>query len=296
MSLSLREQLLKAGLVTEKQAKKAERQTSQQQHQRKKGSLPDPTPEQQAAVRKAQAAKFARDQALNRERQEKAAAKARRAELRQFIDQHRLPRVESDDYYNFVDEQRIRRIAGHSGAARADPARRPADRPLLGPVRPRHGRGRGAHPRARSGGADHAAAGCGAVRARAGRRSVQGLRRARRLDVVSRSAVRLRDVLESLRPADRGWSAAIPEDWAQGRTTFGGLQVALMVRAMRGVLGAQAALPLRSVQTTFVAALPAGSEIELQRRTAAHGSYGQSRALRPVARGFHRLHGSRPVR
>jgi uncharacterized protein YaiL (DUF2058 family) len=39
------------------------------------------------------------------------AAKARRAELRQFIDQHRLPRVESDDYYNFVDEQRIRRIA-----------------------------------------------------------------------------------------------------------------------------------------------------------------------------------------
>jgi uncharacterized protein YaiL (DUF2058 family) len=111
MSLSLREQLLKAGLVTEKQAKKAERQTSQQQHQRKKGSLPDPTPEQQAVARKAQAAKFARDQALNRERQEKAAAKARRAGLRQFIDQHRVPRVDSDDYYNFVDEQRIRRIA-----------------------------------------------------------------------------------------------------------------------------------------------------------------------------------------
>ncbi len=94
--------------------------------------------------------------------------------------------------------------------------------------------------------------------------------------MVSASAVRLREVLESLRPADRGWSAAIPEDWAQGRTTFGGLQVALMVRAMRGVLGTEAALPLRSVQTTFVAALPAGSEIELQAellrtgRTASH--------------------------
>src|SRR5512145_1392255 len=111
MSLSLREQLLKAGLVTEKQARKAERQTSQQQHQRKKGSLPEPTPEQQVAARQAQAAKFARDQALNRERQEKAAAKARRVELRQFIDQHRVPRVESDDYYNFVDEKRVRRIA-----------------------------------------------------------------------------------------------------------------------------------------------------------------------------------------
>lgn len=110
MSLSLREQLLKAGLVTEKQARQAERQTSQQQHQRKKGSVPDPKPVQQAAARQAQAAKLARDQALDRERQEKAAAKARRAELRQLIEQLRVPPVESDDYYNFVDDKRIRRI------------------------------------------------------------------------------------------------------------------------------------------------------------------------------------------
>jgi uncharacterized protein YaiL (DUF2058 family) len=96
MSLSLREQLLKAGLVTEKQAKKAERQTSQQQHQRKKGSLPDPTPEQQAAVRKAQAAKFARDQALNRERQEKAAIKA----VAQPVDSKPQWRLWTDNFNN----------------------------------------------------------------------------------------------------------------------------------------------------------------------------------------------------
>ena len=42
MSLSLREQLLKAGLVTEKQARKAGRETSQQQHQRKKSAQPSP--------------------------------------------------------------------------------------------------------------------------------------------------------------------------------------------------------------------------------------------------------------
>jgi uncharacterized protein len=111
MSLSLREQLLKAGLVTEKQAQKAERQTSRQQHQRKKGSAPDPAPAQEAATRQAQAAKFARDLELNRGQQEKAAAKARRAALQQLIERHRLPRVESDDDYHFVDEGRVRGIA-----------------------------------------------------------------------------------------------------------------------------------------------------------------------------------------
>ena len=104
MSLSLREQLLKAGLGHREEGQEGRAPDQPAAAPAQKGSLPDPTPEQQAAVRKAQAAKFARDQALNCERQEKAAAKARRAELRQFIDQYRLPRVESDDYYNFVYE------------------------------------------------------------------------------------------------------------------------------------------------------------------------------------------------
>ncbi len=110
MSLSLREQLLKAGLVSEKQAKQAERQTSQQAHQRKKGSLPDPTPKQQAAAQKAAAAKIARDLELNRKQQEKAERRARAAQLRQLVEQLRVPRPESDDYYNFVDGGRIRRL------------------------------------------------------------------------------------------------------------------------------------------------------------------------------------------
>jgi uncharacterized protein YaiL (DUF2058 family) len=110
MSLSLREQLLKAGLVTEKQAKQAERQTSQQAHQRKKGSAPDPAAKQKAAAQQAAAAKLARDLELNRKQQEKAQRRARAAELRQLVEQLRVPRPESDEYYNFVDGGRIRRL------------------------------------------------------------------------------------------------------------------------------------------------------------------------------------------
>jgi uncharacterized protein YaiL (DUF2058 family) len=109
MSMSLREQLLKAGLVTEKQARQAE---SQQRQQARKGpGRKAPTIESTPDARQAQAAKAARDQELNRHQQEKAAAKERIAQLRQLIEQHRVPLVESEDYYNFVVDRQVRRIA-----------------------------------------------------------------------------------------------------------------------------------------------------------------------------------------
>jgi len=80
------------------------------------------------------------------------------------------------------------------------------------------------------------------------------------------------EVLESLRRDGDGWSVVIPRAWANGRTVFGGLQVALSVRAMRGALtdalgagnGDVAALPLRSLQTTFVAPVAAGVPVALR--------------------------------
>jgi acyl-CoA thioesterase len=64
----------------------------------------------------------------------------------------------------------------------------------------------------------------------------------------------------------------IPRTWSNGRTVFGGLQVALSVRAMRGVLddelgggqGSIDTLPLRSLQTTFVAPVSAGRTVALR--------------------------------
>ena len=109
MNLSLREQLLQAGLVTEKQARQAERGKSQQRHREAKGTKPAP-PEPAKSAQQAQAAKLLRDQELNRKQQEKAARKARAAELRQLVEQSRVTRPESDDYYNFVDGGRIHRL------------------------------------------------------------------------------------------------------------------------------------------------------------------------------------------
>ena len=108
MSMSLREQLLKAGLVTEKQARQAEKQ--QYQGSKQKVGKKAPPRELTPAAKQAQAAKAARDQELNRRQQEKAAAKARISQLKQLIEQNRVPRVESDDWYNFVVDGKIRRI------------------------------------------------------------------------------------------------------------------------------------------------------------------------------------------
>lgn len=51
-------------------------------------------------------------------------------------------------------------------------------------------------------------------------------------------------------------TARVGDDWLQGRSVFGGLQAVLGVRAMRSLLADQ--LPLRSLQTTFIAPLQAG--------------------------------------
>ena len=80
------------------------------------------------------------------------------------------------------------------------------------------------------------------------------------------------EVLDSLRRDGEGWAVVIPRAWSNGRTVFGGLQVALSVRAMRGALnealgdgkGDISALPLRSLQTTFVAPVAAGTPVALR--------------------------------
>jgi uncharacterized protein YaiL (DUF2058 family) len=48
--------------------------------------------------------------ALNRKQQEKAEKKARLAQIKQLIEQNRLPTVENGEYYNFVDGSKVRRI------------------------------------------------------------------------------------------------------------------------------------------------------------------------------------------
>jgi uncharacterized protein YaiL (DUF2058 family) len=144
---SLRDQLLKVGLVTEKQAKQAAQQEQQRQFRHRPPKPKDRPPQQghaagagqgqkprqqQApqpapviprpaqhpvqsaatlAAQQAQAAKVARDQELNRKREEKAKRRARIAEIEQIIEQNRVPRLETEDYYSFIDGKKIRRMS-----------------------------------------------------------------------------------------------------------------------------------------------------------------------------------------
>ena len=109
MTLSLREQLLAAGLGTKKQAKQAAHEEGRRKERERKAP-PQPDPRKLAADQ-AQAAKVARDQELNRQRQGEVERRARVAEIKQLIEQHRVPKVETDDYYNFVAGKKVRRIA-----------------------------------------------------------------------------------------------------------------------------------------------------------------------------------------
>jgi uncharacterized protein YaiL (DUF2058 family) len=162
MNTSLRDQLLAAGLVTQKQAKQAAQQEQQRQFRNRPpkynpdsrpgqgsqpgsghrgdqnrggqnagrgsgpnaGAAPSPRagqppqpPSASLQAQRAQAAKVARDQELNRRREEKAKRRARMAEIEQIIDQNRAPRLETEDYYSFIDGKKIRRMS-------VDPQRR----------------------------------------------------------------------------------------------------------------------------------------------------------------------------
>jgi uncharacterized protein YaiL (DUF2058 family) len=104
MSLSLRDQLLAAGLGNKKQAKQAE------QEERRRARDKERAAAEEKRAAEARAAKAARDLELNRQKEEKAARKARHAEVKQLIEQHRLPKLETDDYFNFIDREKVRRI------------------------------------------------------------------------------------------------------------------------------------------------------------------------------------------
>ena len=109
MSMSLRDQLLKAGLVNEKQAKQATKQKQKQQRLEHKNQV-DKDDSQRQAAEQAKAEKLARDQELNRQQQEKPRRRPR-PRRSSNLSKGRACLLESDDYYNFVDAKKVKRIA-----------------------------------------------------------------------------------------------------------------------------------------------------------------------------------------
>ncbi|MDP1930367.1 MAG: DUF2058 domain-containing protein [Gammaproteobacteria bacterium] len=109
MAISLQEQLLKAGLVKEKQLKKSNsekrKQTRAQQHS--KVGVVDETRE---AALKTLAEKADRDRQLAREQNKAAEARAIAAQIRQIITMNRQPKNNGDVVYNFVDDRKIKSL------------------------------------------------------------------------------------------------------------------------------------------------------------------------------------------
>ncbi len=104
MSMSLREQLLAAGFGKKKAAEQAERKAQEQQRVAQEK-------QRVAQHQAAQAEKAARAQALQRKRQEEADRKERWTQIKLLIEQHRLPKIASDEYFNFVSRGKVRRMA-----------------------------------------------------------------------------------------------------------------------------------------------------------------------------------------
>lgn len=136
MSSSLRDQLVKAGLATAGQAKKAEREQQAKRRgqggrkgggkgdgKHKPGSNVSPAAGQtdetsvdaiaKARARQVRAEKASRDRAIAKVRNEKAAEKAKRAEIKQLIaqnDQRTTTASDDDAPYNFKHGKKVKRI------------------------------------------------------------------------------------------------------------------------------------------------------------------------------------------
>ncbi|MGB5832169.1 MAG: DUF2058 domain-containing protein [Thiohalocapsa sp.] len=103
MANSLQDQLLKAGLVSQQQAKQT--QSKKRKHKRAGGG---DAGQQQAA--KAAAQKREQDRELNRRRDEEAKRKAEVVALWQLVRENRISRDRGDIAYNFMDGNSLKRL------------------------------------------------------------------------------------------------------------------------------------------------------------------------------------------
>jgi len=109
MAKSLQEQLLAAGLVDKKKAKKAAKDMKHQDHLQRTGQ----DNELDGAKEKAEAArkeKAARDRELNRQKETEAQKKAINAQIRQLILTNAVTSEQADIKYQFVDGKKVKQL------------------------------------------------------------------------------------------------------------------------------------------------------------------------------------------
>ena len=106
MAGSLRDQLLNAGVVDKKQARKAGHDVKRA---RKKGGKPAASVAEKDLA-DAQRSKAEHDRELNRAKIEAQRARETEAQVRQLIERHRLARDEGETPFNFQDGNSVRTV------------------------------------------------------------------------------------------------------------------------------------------------------------------------------------------
>lgn len=102
---ALQAQLLKAGLVDNKKAKKLSKQAV---HEQRTGQSDDASIK--AKIEQDQQQKMAKDQALNLEKKRLLDEKALLAAVIQMIGQHKITDINGDVAYQFIDDSKIKKL------------------------------------------------------------------------------------------------------------------------------------------------------------------------------------------
>lgn len=118
MAGSLSDQLLKAGLVDQKKAKKARQEVRKNRKQARQGKAEKPGQPLGESIEAQRQAKAERDRQLNRERDAQAQRLAAASEVRQLIRGNLVAREPGDIRFNFQDGSAIRSV--HLSASQRD--------------------------------------------------------------------------------------------------------------------------------------------------------------------------------
>lgn len=102
---ALQAQLLKAGLVDNKKAKKLSKQAV---HEQRTGQSNEA--ELKAKIAQDKEQKLAKDQALDLEKKRLLQGKELKAAIVQMISQHKIPQLDGDVAYQFIDESKVKKI------------------------------------------------------------------------------------------------------------------------------------------------------------------------------------------
>jgi uncharacterized protein len=109
MSSSLRDQLLKAGLVDEKKLKAEKKSRHKTRKTEGRSQVPVPA-ESRVQADRIRREKAERDRKINLEKQQKRDRKAIHAQIREIVGNHRLDRTGAEIAYHFVHRGKVKKI------------------------------------------------------------------------------------------------------------------------------------------------------------------------------------------